>query len=202
MRKVCIYGAGAALAEPVIRRFQKDSETLIVRVFRTGPYNDVAEADVIITLTGKVRNGLIGELQQDDWRDSIEDNLVSVCKFLSRALPRMANGGNVVVVGSIVGSTGGYGCANYAAAKAGLVGLVRAAANEVASRKICVNMLELGYVDAGMGARLDADIRERVLKTIPLRRFATTEEVADAVEYLAKIKYMTGNVLTLAGGLR
>ena len=97
---------------------------------------------------------------------------------------------------------GGYGCTNYAAAKAGLVGLVRGAANEWAKHQIMVNLLELGYVDSGMGAELNPRVRDAAVKSIPLGRFATEEDFVHAVEYLATTRYATGTVLTLAGGLR
>ncbi len=109
-----------------------------------------------------------------------------------------------MVVGSVVGSTGGFGCCNYAAAKAGLVGLVRAAANEQAAKGTGtrVNLLELGYVDAGMGERLPEEVKNKSIRAIPLGRFARMDEVLDALDFLIRAPYMTGGVLTLAGGLR
>ena len=226
--KISVVGAGAALAGPIIHRFLLGGHNVSAVYRDTAPVLDAYDknsmnycsypkvdltrkdpipviatgTNVLITLPGEVRNNLIGEMDLDEWRSVLENNLTSVFNVFRYWLPRMENNGNVVVVGSIVGSTGGYGCANYAAAKAGLLGLVRAAANEVAARGICVNLLELGYVNAGMGARLDAKVRDKVVQGIPLKRFAEVEEVVDAVTYLSKVRYMTGNTVTLAGGLR
>lgn len=161
--------------------------------------------DLLITAAGSFRNAKIDAMElYNDWEPVIENNLTSVFKALKYAFQdgSMSANRNIVVIGSIVGSTGGFGCANYAAAKAGLVGLVRAAANEYASQNIRINLLELGYVDCGMGQRLDPKVKEAVMKMIPLKRFATVEEFLHAVDFLATTTYMTGNILTLAGGLR
>lgn len=204
--RVCVVGAGSAIAQELIQHYQREDHEVIS--IRRGGIADAAARgsfesfDCLITLTGKVHDGLIRGLDTEDWNASIEDNLTSVFLAFKHLLPKVRDGGNVVVAGSIIGSTGGYGCAGYAAAKAGLVGLVRAAANENAARRVCVNLLELGYVDCGMGARLDPKIKEKILPTIPLGRFAKVGEVIESISYLAQVKYMTGNVLTFAGGAR
>lgn len=224
--RLCIVGGGAALAKPLIEHFTGDcgsgsdcyldraypERSDVTAVCRTTPpevpgTNVVfglegveGHIDVLITLPGSVRNGRIEELSLDDWRSVVDATLNSVFEAFHRLLPRMTDGGNVVVVGSVVGSTGGYGCANYAAAKAGLVSLVRAAANEYL--RLHINLLELGYVDIGMGARLPEKVKEKVRASIPLGRFATEEDVVLAVDFLARTKYMTGEKLTLGGGLR
>lgn len=167
------------------------------------PSCDVSDpVDALVTFPASIRNSRLSAMAYEDWDIVIENTLNSVAKSMIAFLPYISSGGAVVVVGSIVGSTGGYGCANYAAAKAGLVGLVRSAALEVADRQIRVNLLELGYVDAGLGARLDEKQRARALKQIPLGRFARVEEVMHAIDFLLEQTYMTGNVLTVAGGLR
>ncbi len=216
---VAIVGGGAALAQPLIRHLLDRGDTVVAVCRKTRPVvvgdcrldvvvsvEELAglerDFDALVTMTGSVENCTLRHLGPDAWGRVIESTLTSVYRALRACLCRMREPGNVVVVGSVVGSTGGKGCANYAAAKAGLVGLVRAAANEWARYDVVVNLLELGYVDAGMGARLDPKVREEVLKTIPLRRFATEDEVVQAIDYLMKVRYMTGNILTLAGGLR
>lgn len=226
MKHYCIVGAGAELAKPLILELLQDGYQVTAVCRNTAPNfpqdwrgrlkvllgvdlsarcadlfkRDVGPVDGVITLTGKVRNNLLSAQTIDTWGDVIDDTLTSVFNTLRDVL--LKDGANVVVVGSIVGSTGGYGCANYAAAKAGLVGLVRAAANEWAARDICVNLLELGYVDAGMGKRLTEEVRQKVLKAIPLGRFAEPAEVSRAIRFLLETRYMTGDVLTFAGGLR
>lgn len=163
----------------------------------------LAPIDVLVTLTGYSADWRLESLGLEGWNPTLDSTLKAVYMSLRYALPALqASNGNVVVVGSVVGSTGGYGCGAYAAAKAGLVGLVRAAANENARHGVCVNLLELGYVNAGMGARLPEAVKERLLPTIPLGRFAEPREVAEAVEFLSRIRYATGSVFPLTGGLR
>lgn len=157
--------------------------------------------DHLVTFPGYVWNDKLASMHDILWSRVIDDCLTSVFRALRDCKPWMAPGSAVTVIGSIVGSTGGMGCANYAAAKAGLLGLVRAAANEWVKEDIRVNLLELGYVDAGMGARLEEPLRSKITQTIPLGRFLTLDEALDGVDFLQKA-FMTGGVLTLAGGLR
>ena len=211
----CVVGGGSEIAKSYIfHRVACGDEMTIVhtistevstsdRLRRTISVKNLSRnADVMVTFCGDTQDARIEQMPLSMFNLVIEATLTSVFKALNEGLPRMNNPGNVVVVGSIVGSTGGFGCANYAAAKAGLVGLVRAAANEWASRGVVVNLLELGYVNAGMGKRLAEGVREKVIKTIPLKRFAEVGEVIQAIDFLGSVRYMTGNVLTLAGGLR
>lgn len=215
MKHVVIVGGRAALATPLITYYtgRGDKVTAVCRVKTASDpplrFGQVAQpsdveglVDLVITLTGSVNNAKMSGMTYFQWDQVIEDNLSAAGRALLHLLSKVRDGGNVVVVGSVIGSSGGYGCANYAAAKAGLVGLVRAAANEHATRGVCINLLELGYIDAGMGARLDPKIKEKVMPTIPLGRFGTEEDVVDAITYLGRVRYMTGSVLTLAGGLR
>lgn len=215
--RVVIVGGGAALAKPVIEHYLGRICAVTAVCHQSGPKVNPSDwghrfkvvygleevdgpVNILITMPGSVCNGRIEELSLGDWRSVMDATLSSVFEAFRRLLPKMTDGGNVVVVGSVVGSTGGIGCANYAAAKAGLVGLVRAAANE--HPRLHVNLLELGYVDAGMGARLPEKVKEKVKASIPLGRFATEEDVVLAVDFLARTKYATGTVLSLSGGLR
>lgn len=216
MSHVCVFAGGAALAKPIIEHFlvKGDYVTAVCRndpmlsrcckhlsvVERSGRVE--APVDVLVTLPGSTLSDVLERMPLANWVRVLDDTLTAVFEAMHDLLPKMQSGSNVVVVGSIIGSTGGYGCANYAAAKAGLVGLVRAAANELAKRDVCVNLLELGYVNAGMGSRLSPKVREAALTTVPLRRFAEPVEVVQAVDFLSSVRYMTGNTLTLAGGLR
>lgn len=218
-KRICIVGGGAALAQPLIEKWLNQGHRVTAICRNTLPHPDLQRSggkltvadrfdhplvehpfDLLVTMTGDVANASLIEMTDIQWLRVMDGCLTPVMKALRDC--RLVRGANVVVVGSIVGSTGGYGCANYAAAKAGLVGLVRGAANEWAKRDICVNLLELGYLDAGMGARLDNKTRERVLPTIPLGRFGAVADFVQAVEYLASVRYMTGAILNLAGGLR
>jgi 3-oxoacyl-[acyl-carrier protein] reductase len=206
--RICIVGAGSEIAK-AWRECRRMDEVILVSSTRDevkyGNMEQVKETgiDRLVVFNGSDKNSnKLDAMSNWQWTNTLEICLTSVFVALKHGLPKMNDGGSVVVVGSIVGSTGGYGCANYAAAKAGLVGLVRAAANEMLSRRIRVNLLELGYVNAGMGARLPEKVKAKVTETIPMRRFAELDEVVHAIDFLASQTYMTGNVLTFAGGLR
>ena len=195
----CIVGSGSAIGQVLVGNLASLGEKVTAvagterRVLAT-----VQPCDVLVTLTGLVDNAKIDSMTDCQWDSVLAATLHAPFNAVRQI--RINNGGRIVVVGSIVGSTGGYGCANYAAAKAGLVGLVRAAANE--NPHLCINLLELGYTEVGMGARLSEKVKARILPTIPLKRFARIEEVLDAIDYLGRVTYATGSVLTLAGGLR
>lgn len=163
---------------------------------------DLDEIDVLITLTGGVSNSKLESMNRSQWDYVMDTNVTTVYYALKYGIPNIASDGVAIVVGSIVGTTGGYGCANYATAKAALKGLVRSAAIENLQRGVRVNLLELGYIDAGMGKRLDGKVKEKILPTIPMKRFGTLGETVQAIEALEKLTYMTGGVLTLAGGMR
>lgn len=201
--KVCVVGAGSAIAQGFARYHPEHQVYLTNRL----DVIDLAATEetfssLVVCIGYEGQAVTLRKMREPMWETTVKANLTSVFEPLRYMLPKVADGGSVVVVGSIVGSTGGYGCAGYAAAKAGLVGLVRAAANEEARRGVCVNLLELGYVNAGMGARLPDAVREKVLGIIPLKRFAQLEEAAAAINFLVTTRYMTGNTLTFAGGLR
>lgn len=232
MQRIAVMGAGAALAEGLLSElgisgaevFASYRDTIpskdctIGRVFTAGNIDLRTREQTkyffewvktlrpklngLVTVVGAAIDGKIEDLSKDQFDTSVNNNLGTVFNCLRYASPMLEDGSNVVVVGSIVGSMGGRGCSSYAAGKAGLVGLVRSVALEWASRDICVNLLELGYINAGMGARLPDKLKSRINATIPLGKFGSEWDFVEAVKFLLKTRYMTGNVLTLAGGLR
>ncbi len=200
--RICVVGANSAIATYYMasRHWCGDQILQIRRGMGDDEWAGLV-FDYMVTFTGSVRNTKLENMPACHWDTVLADTLTSVASALARGLPRMRDGGSIVVVGSIVGSTGGFGCAIYAAAKAGLVGLVRAAANETVKRNIRINLLELGYTNIGMGERLDPDIKEQIIQSIPMKRFAEAGEVIEVINFLNRQTYMTGNVLTFAGGL-
>ncbi|HYE70427.1 MAG TPA: SDR family oxidoreductase [Aquabacterium sp.] len=214
MTHIVIAGASGAIGTALVTKYLDDGHVVTAVVHRSKPaiehdrfgcvtdFGSIGKLDSLVTLTGHADNAKLGRVEMRQWEQVIDSTLTSVFKAINETCGRIKEGGSIVVVGSIVGSLGGYGCANYAAAKAGLVGLVRAAANELASRKVRVNLLELGYVNAGMGERLPDEVRAKVVETIPLKRFAEVDEVLHAIEFLRTATYATGTVLSYAGGLR
>lgn len=200
-KHICIVGAGSAIAKSYAVQ-KSTAGCQISSVFSNESVERViSPIDSIVTFSGKVHNSKLCQMSLDQWNDSLYANLTSVFNALRFGLPKMNDGGSVVVVGSIVGGTGGFGCANYASAKAGLVGLVKAASNEMLKRNIRINLLELGYCDIGMGAGLEEKVKNRMLDSIPMGRFANVSEVLVAIDFLSSQTYMTGGVLTFAGGL-
>lgn len=200
MRHVVVVGGGGALAQHVVKEMRELAE-VVTPLGRPPWIFQETPIDLLIVMPGKDVSGKVADHDWHTWDVALADNLSSVFNALRCLGPKVRDGGNVVVVGSVMGRIGGYGCAAYAAAKAGLVGLVRSAALEWASRGVVINLLELGYIDCGMGTRLPEKVRERALASIPLKRFATPEEVVNAVAWLGQVRYMTGGVFPLTGGL-
>ena len=159
--------------------------------------------DVLVNNAGITRDGLLMRMKTSDWQAVIDLNLSGV--FLcSRAVARpmlKQKGGRIINITSVVGLMGNAGQANYAAAKAGVIGLTKSTAKELASRGITVNAVAPGFIATDMTKDLDADA---ILKDIPLGQFGTQEQVAGAVRFLAAdsaAAYITGQVLQVDGGM-
>ena len=159
--------------------------------------------DVLVNNAGITRDGLLMRMKTDDWQSVIDLNLSGV--FLcTRAVARpmlKQKSGRIINITSVVGLMGNAGQANYAAAKAGVIGLTKSTAKELASRGITVNAVAPGFIATDMTKDLDADL---ILKDIPLGTFGTQEQVAGAVRFLATdpaAAYITGQVLQVDGGM-
>jgi len=144
-------------------------------------------------------------MRDEEWEEVLGANLTAAFRCTRAALRPMIRQrfGRIINVASIAGQVGNAGQANYAAAKAGLIGLTKATAREVASRGITVNAVAPGLIDVGMTAHLGAEQVQRFKEQIPLGRLGTAQEVAHAVVYLASddAAYITGQVLNVDGGL-
>ena len=161
--------------------------------------------DVLVNNAGINRDRLLLRMSSEDWDKVMDVNLRGAFLCTKYAMPFMIKqrSGRVVNISSVVGLSGNPGQANYAAAKAGLIGFTKAMAREVASRSVTVNAVAPGYVTTGMVEELSEDIRKRILDRIPMGRFGTTRDVAEAVQFLCSESagYITGQVLTIDGGL-
>lgn len=160
---------------------------------------------ILINNAGITRDGLVMRMKDEDWDAVIATNLSSAF-WLSRAFLRgmvKARHGRIVNVGSVVGSMGNAGQANYAAAKAGLTGLTKSLAREVGSRGITVNMVAPGYIATDMTAALSAEQRNALQAQVPLQRLGSAADVAQAVLFLASpaAAYITGETLHVNGGM-
>jgi 3-oxoacyl-[acyl-carrier protein] reductase len=161
--------------------------------------------DVLIANAGITKDGLAVRMSETDFQDVVDTNLTGSFRVIQRALPGMMKkrAGRVVLIGSVVGLLGSAGQVNYAATKSALVGMARSFAREYGSRGITFNVVAPGFVDSDMTAVLSESLKEKYLAQIPLARFATTEEVATAVQFIASqgAGYITGAVIPIDGGL-
>jgi len=160
---------------------------------------------VLVNNAGITRDTLLARMKQEDWNRVIATNLGGVFNCTQAAVAPMMKQrwGRVINIGSVVGSMGNAGQANYAAAKAGLEGFSRSVAREVASRGITVNVVAPGFIETDMTAGLSEKHREALLSQIPVGRMGKPEDVAEAVAFLATngAAYITGHVLHVNGGL-
>jgi 3-oxoacyl-[acyl-carrier protein] reductase len=159
---------------------------------------------VLVNNAGITRDTLLLRLSEDDWDAVLNTNLRGAYLCTKVALRSMlkARWGRIINVSSVVGLTGNPGQANYAAAKAGLIGFTRSVAREVANRSITVNALAPGYITTDITRDLPEELKARILEMIPAGRFGTPEDVADAAVFLASdaARYITGQVLNVDGG--
>lgn len=161
--------------------------------------------DILVNNAGITRDNLLLRMKDEEWEEVIRTNLSGPFYLMRAAAKHMvrARRGRIVNIASVVGLVGNPGQANYAAAKAGLIGLTKAAAKELASRGITVNAVAPGYIQTDMTESLPEAAKEALLRLIPTGRFGSPEDVARAVRFLVgdDAAYITGHVLVVDGGM-
>ncbi|HEY6291900.1 MAG TPA: 3-oxoacyl-[acyl-carrier-protein] reductase [Terriglobia bacterium] len=161
--------------------------------------------DILVNNAGITRDNLILRMKPPDWEAVFRTNLDGAYNCIRLVLPGMVRrrAGRIINITSVVAQTGNPGQANYIASKAGLIGLTKAVAAEVASRSITVNAVAPGFVDTAMTQALPEEVRQKILSLVPLGRMGTDREVALAVRFLAsdEAAYITGHVLNVNGGM-
>ena len=166
---------------------------------------EVGRVDILVNNAGITKDGLAMRMKPQDWDLVLGINLRGAFLAAQQALPGMIRErwGRIINIASVVGQAGNAGQANYVSSKAGIIGLTKALAQEVASRNITVNAVAPGFIETDMTARLPQEVKDRMLATIALKRFGQPDDVAAAVKFLAsdQAAYITGHVLNVNGGM-
>lgn len=161
--------------------------------------------DILVNNAGITRDGLLMRMKDEDWDSVLDVNLKGTFLCTREAIKLMAKAksGRIVNISSVVGEMGNAGQANYCASKAGIIGFTKSVAREYAKRNITVNAVAPGFIETDMTGVLTDGVREELLKEIPLNRFGSPEDIANAVYYLVSDlgSYVTGQVLSVNGGM-
>ncbi len=168
-------------------------------------FEDFGRVDILVNNAGVTRDGLSMRMSMDDWDTVLNTNLKGAFNFTQAIMRPMIKqrSGRIINISSIAGLIGNAGQANYAASKAGLIGLTKTLARELASRGITVNAVAPGLIETDMTTVLSDEIRQGILQKVPLGKLGEPDDIAGAVAYLAsaEAKYITGQVLTVDGGM-
>src|SRR5699024_223700 len=161
--------------------------------------------DVLVNNAGITRDNLLMRMKESEWDDVIDTNLKGVFNCIQKVTPQMLRqrSGSIINLSSVVGAVGNPGQANYVATKAGVIGLTKSAAKELASRNITVNAVAPGFIVSDMTDALTDDLKDQMLQQIPLARFGEDTDIANTVAFLAsdKVKYITGQTIHVNGGM-
>lgn len=193
------YGVNAKIYQANVANYE-EVEAMTKQVIK-----DFGHLDIIINNAGITADNLMMRMDQDSFDSVIDVNLKgtwNVCKSITRPILKQRSG-VIINLSSVVGMNGNVGQANYAASKAGVIGLTKSLAKEFASRNIRVNAVAPGYIKSDMTAKLSEDITTKVLENIPLGQLGEVEDIANAVAFLVsdEARYITGQVLVVDGGM-
>ncbi|UCC94278.1 MAG: 3-oxoacyl-[acyl-carrier-protein] reductase [Candidatus Omnitrophota bacterium] len=213
--KVVILDSNEATLSTALSQLQSHSQSMGLKVDVTilkevekninKIIDNFGRVDILVNNAGITRDNLSIRLSENDWDAVLKVNLQGAFHCTRSAIRFMMKQryGRIINISSVIGIMGNAGQANYAASKAGLIGLTKSVAKELGSRNITVNAIAPGYIQTAMTARLDDKVKSEMLKRIPLGRFGASQDVARAVLFLASADadYITGQVLVVDGGL-
>ncbi len=211
------YSSNAAAADDLITELKKHGVAVFAEAcdvadtdaaadFVKRAKDELGSVDFLVNNAGITRDNLILRMKEEDWDAVIDTNLKGAWNFAKAAVrPMMRNeaGGSILNISSISGVVGMLGQSNYSASKAGMIGLTKSLAKEIASRSITVNALALGLVETDMSSEMNEEYRNKILEQIPLGRLGNTSEVAEIAAFLLSdsARYITGQVIQADGGL-
>ncbi len=189
----CLTVQADVSKEPEVEAFVKDAVAQFGKV------------DILVNNAGITRDGFLMRMKAEEWSKVMEVNLYSMfycTKAVARPMFKQRSGA-IVFISSVIGAMGNLGQANYAAAKAGALGLMKSTAKEYAERNVRANAVAPGFIETPMTEALSPEVREAYLKGIPLKCFGTAQDVAEAVKFLVsdRSRYITGQVIHVNGGL-
>ena len=177
---------------------EEDVKEMIAKII-----NHFEHLDVVVNNAGIVKDGLLNRMSKADFQSVVNTNLIGTFNIIKQSLRPMykQRNGCFINLSSVVGLTGNIGQANYAASKAGIIGLTKSVAKEAALRKLRCNAIAPGMIDTQMTRNLSEKIKQQLVKEIPLKRLGQIEEIAQTAVFLAQNDYITGQTITVDGGL-
>ena len=188
--------------QPVLQATGDISQFDVAKQLVDDLYDQGVQVDVLVN-AGITRDGLVMRMSEEDFNAVIQTNLNGCFNMCRHLTPRLLKqkGGRIINMTSVVGVMGNAGQVNYAASKAGMIGLTKSLAREVASRGITVNAIAPGFIETDMTDQLSDRVKEAMLGQIPLKRFGQVEHIAKTVDFLIDNDYITGQVIEVNGGL-
>jgi 3-oxoacyl-[acyl-carrier protein] reductase len=166
---------------------------------------DCGKIDILVNNAGVTRDGLLMRMSDEDWNAVLDTNLKGAFHFTREFFRVFAKqrAGRIINISSVIGLVGNPGQCNYAASKAGLIGFTQSVAKELASRGVTVNAIAPGFIETDMTSDLNEELKANILRAIPMGKFGSAEDIADAALFLASpsARYITGQVLTVDGGM-
>ena len=189
--------------QPVLQATGDISQFDVAKQLVDDLYDQGVQVDVLVNNAGITRDGLVMRISEEDFNAVIQTNLNGCFNMCRHLTPRLLKqkGGRIINMTSVVGVMGNAGQVNYAASKAGMIGLTKSLAREVASRGITVNAIAPGFIETDMTDQLSDRVKEAMLGQIPLKRFGQVEHIAKTVDFLIDNDYITGQVIEVNGGL-